>query len=544
MINLTTTYHISFLSDQRRTKNFFVLLVLLLCMTQHVVADPLFIPIPDDESGNYSYIWFVNNKDSIKLTDEEFYDNSAKVIFPINKYGLPKGDKTLEELEKVILPQINEDSMKLVAIVIRGAASPDGPYQFNKMLSERRAKALTDYVTSRLIFKDLKNPDNKRLSQEFIVEDYRSLCIALKNANDPDYEFVKELCDNYLAKNDERHLKSALMKTRKGQLWQRLRRTYFPDLRAARIMLFFRKQESSEMVVAMKEITTEETPRTGAIGIKPPIGANDTITTDTLLTTQVEEEGVFLRKKMLAVKTNVLLYGAYIPGYDRWAPIPNVAIEYYPLNGHFTFGASFDMPWWQDYDAHKYFQFRNYQLEARYYPRGAVRANKSKNRVYEANLEAYEHNKKAYTGFYLQGYTHLAVFGICFDANRGWVGEGIGAGVGVGYVMPLSNSGRWKLELGLQAGFFRCKYDPYQFENPVNPAYSDGLYYYKWTQRPDLFKKRQYRWNWIGPTRIGITISYDLLYRRIQKKGISFKSYETYKTFRTQVTKVERRAYE
>lgn len=541
MINLTTTYGPIFLSDRRRMKNIFALLVLLLCMTQYVVADPLFIPLPDDERGNYSYIWFVNNKDSIKLTDEQFYDNSAKVVFPINKYGLPKGDKTLEELEKVILPQINEDSMKLVAIVIRGAASPEGPYQFNKMLSERRAKALTDYVTSRLIFKDLKDPANKRLSEEFIVEDYRSLCIALERANDPDYEFVKDLCDNYLAKNDERHLKSALMKTRKGQLWKRLRRTYFPDLRAARIMLFFRKQESSEMVVALKEITPDESKKTGALDIKPSSGETTVVATDTLLAQEVEEEGVFLRKKMLAVKTNVLLYGAYIPGYDRWAPIPNIAIEYYPLNGHFTFGASFDMPWWQDYDAHKYFQFRNYQLEARYYPRGAVKASKSNNRVYEPNLEAYEHNKKAFTGFYLQAYTHLAVFGICFDADRGWVGEGIGAGVGAGYVLPLSSSGRWKLELGLQVGFFRCKYDPYQFENPVNPAYRDGLYYYKWTQSPDLFKKRQYRWNWIGPTRVGITLSYDLLYRRIQKKGISFKSYETYKTFRTQITKVERR---
>ena len=65
------------------------------------------------------------------------------------------------------------------------------------------------------------------------------------------------------------------------------------------------------------------------------------------------------------------------------------------------------MPWWQDYNAHKYFQFRNYQLEARYYPRGAVNASKSNNRVSEANLEAHEHNKKAFTGFYLQAYTHL-----------------------------------------------------------------------------------------------------------------------------------------
>ena len=142
------------------------------------------------------------------------------------------------------------------------------------------------------------------------------------------------------------------------------------------------------------------------------------------------------------------------------------------------------------------------------------------------NEENRAYNKKAYTGFYLQGYAHLAVFGICFDENRGWVGEGAGAGIGAGYVLPLSREGHWRLEFGLQAGFFRCKYDPYQFENPVNPAYRDGLYYYKWTQRPSLFEKRQYRWNWIGPTRIGITLSYDLLYRRIEKKGVSFKSTE------------------
>jgi hypothetical protein len=126
----------------------------------------------------------------------------------------------------------------------------------------------------------------------------------------------------------------------------------------------------------------------------------------------------------------------------------------------------------------------------------------------------------------LQGYAHGGVFGICFDESRGWVGEGVGAGIGAGYVMPITKSGRWRLEMGAQLGYFRCKYDPYQYENPVNPAYRDGLYYYKWTQKPEFFKKRQYRWNWLGPTRIGITLTYDLLYRKLQSKGVSLKSTE------------------
>ena len=112
------------------------------------------------------------------------------------------------------------------------------------------------------------------------------------------------------------------------------------------------------------------------------------------------------------------------------------------------------------------------------------------------------------------------------DKNRGWVGEGVGAGIGAGYVMPITKTGRWRLEMGVQLGYFRCKYDPYKYENPVNPDYHDNLYYYKWTDKPEFFKKRQYRWNWLGPTRIGITLTYDLLYRKIQSKGVGLKSTE------------------
>ena len=102
-------------------------------------------------------------------------------------------------------------------------------------------------------------------------------------------------------------------------------------------------------------------------------------------------------------------------------------------------------------------------------------------------------------------------------AKRGWVGEGIGGGVGVGYVLPLSKKGHWKLEFSLQAGVFHTKYDPYQWENPVNPAYQDNLYYYDWKGKPSLFKTRQYNFTWIGPTRIGISLSYDLIYRKARK---------------------------
>ena len=511
----------------------FIVLIALTSMLSAVAAT-LYVMSDFGSYENYPYIRFVEDKDSINLTDEEFYDNCAKVVFPVNKYGLPKNDKTLEELDKIVLPRINADSLELIAIVIRGAASPEGPFLNNKMLSERRGKALTDYVTSRLTFNGLrdsvagkKGATPKSITLDYDIEDYRSLCIAMKKANDPDYEYVKGLTDKYLANNDMRRLKTALMNTRKGLLWRRLLRVYYPQLRSARIMLFFRKYQPVEI----PEIQPEELDTVAIVApdttiITPP----DTTVVDTLVSPSPQDEW---RRPVLAVKTNLLLDVAYVPGYDRWCPIPNVALEYYPKNGHFTFGASFDMPWWQDYDAHKYFQARNYQAEARYYFKGANEPNKT-HRVNETH-ESHETNRphdsqnpyrNAYTGFYLQGYVHGTVFGICFDENRGWVGEGAGAGIGAGYVMPITRSGHWKLELGVQLGYFRCKYDPYQYENPVNPAFRDGLYYYKWTQKPEFFKKRQYRWNWLGPTRVGITLSYDLLYRKNHSKGVSLKSKE------------------
>ena len=518
----------------------YALLVLLFVMSLSAMAQQPFMVPANSKDSIYPFVRYVSGRDSMGLTNEEFFDDCAKIIFPVNKYVLPKNDPTLRVLEKEVLPRLNKDSSQLVGVLIRGAASPEGPYKWNKFLGEHRAKALTDFVNARLLFKTAPDAldvyvDSAAmlLHQESITEDYPSLCVAMKKADDPNYNYVKDICDHYLAKNDEKQLKKVLMTVQGGKLWRYLLKTYYPQLRAARFMLFFRQRP---------DIITDPT-----IVREMVLPKKELVLPDPILPVLPSEE-VLIRKKLLAVKTNLLFWGAYIPGYNRWAPIPNIALEYYPLKGHFTYGASFDMPWYQDYKAHKYFQFRNYQVEGRYYLKGAQ--NPTSSTWAEESQEAHEYNRKAYTGFYLQAYAHAAIFGICFDENRGWVGEGAGGGVGFGYVMPLCKSGHWRLELGVQAGFFRCKYDPYQYENPVNEEYRDHLYYYKWTNKPELFKKRQYRYTWLGPTRVGITLSYDLLYRRVQKKGVSLKSFETYwinkpnEAYKPNETNKERRAHE
>ena len=438
--------------------------------------------------GNYPYVRFTEKGADIQLSDNEFYNISRKVVFPVSKHILPENSPILKELENEVIPLINKDSLTIRRLMIRGASSPDGSYQFNKQLGEKREQSLFDFFNSRLA----QPMTDNELLREVIAEDYRYLCILMRDAGDVDYPKVQDLCDKYLVNNRYTALEAALKKVNGGKLWKRLVKTYFPELRSARFVIFLEQpEEEEEDVKAVAAEPTEQDDHTGRIATVP----------EPEPTPAVSEPTILKRRELLSIKTNLLLDGAYVPGYDRWCPIPNVAIEYYPLHGHFTYGASIDFPWWQDYWHQKYFQVRNYQLEARYYLRSGDIGNNTPG------------EGAAFRGWYAQAYIHGGLFNICFDADRGWEGEGIGAGVGVGYVLPISRNGHWRLEFGAQFGFFRCKYDPYQFECPVDPTEQDHLYYYKWRLDADLFQKRQYRYNWFGPTRIGVTLSYDLLYR-------------------------------
>ncbi len=448
------------------------------------------------QDDKYSYVVILGEdvRKSEDISDSLFYKISRKVIFPVNKYSIPRNSQFRRELLGEILPYFDNDEYTLESMIIRGAASPEGPYGWNRTLSQLRRKALVD-----LIADNVNHPMDSCLTVKEVPEDYLYLLLLMKERKDKDYGRVAAVVDRYIDK-DQRKLKEELMAMDGKALWKRLLSDYFPEMRAARVVLLFRhhinldvqKPDAADFSTAIDVPLQPST-------LRLPVG----------MTLRLP------RREVLSVKSNLLLDFAYMPGgYNRFCPIPNVAVEYYPMHGHFTFGASFDCPWWQNYREHKYFQVRNYQLEARYY-------------LKSGSVERTGYGKgAAYKGWYAQAYAHAGLFGICFDADRGWEGEGVGAGLGVGYVLPLTRKGHWRLEFGLQAGVFWTKYDPYQYESVLYPDIHDDLYYYKWDQFGDLFKRRQHRLTWLGPTRVGITLTYDLLYRRRVKKGVSLKSWE------------------
>lgn len=373
------------------------------------------------------------------------------------------------------------DSYTINDVHIIGSASPEGSYAGNKLLAEQRGASLKKILEANYpgLFTDKVK---WQVSQK--TEDWDEVLERVKASDLKDKDTVISIIKNvpeitvnkkgqtiYTRKNRLKNLYG-------GRTWKELDTKVFPYIRGANLNLIVNiiVKPEPEPIVVPEPVVVEEP-------VQEPVAEPAPVV-------EYYEWG----QPMLAVKTNLLLYGFYLPQYG-FAPIPNVAIEFYPRHGHWTAGASLDIPWWQNYyPKHKFFQFRNWQFEARRYFRGDA----------------------DFTGFYAQAYIHTGVFGIGFSKYKGWEGEGVGGGLGAGYVMPISKDKHWKLEFNLQVGYMTCKYDPYLYGHPTDGA-EDGLYYYDWHYKPSLFKERQYRYNWIGPTRIGVTISYDLLRYKKQR---------------------------
>lgn len=416
----------------------------------------------------------------VTTTDSIFIRNSRPINFVVNKIDISDSDRRW--ITDTLIPKLNALGDRGI-IIGRATASPEGPYPNNVRLARERRASVDALLGSYGI-------STSRIRYDIVPEDYPLLRSLMLLERDSLLHVTDSLMQRYGA--DAAALKDAMKRHDGGRYWQYVLRHYFNKLRAVRIMAIDRT------LVDLHDKSLFQPLTTAAIVPAPDLIAPPQDLLTDFLFPAIRRP----RRELLSVKTNLLFDFAYMPGYDRFCPIPNIAIEYYPLHGHFTYGASFDCPWWQNYDDHKYFQVRNYQIHTRYYLRSGDIALRTPG------------DGAAFKGLYFSAYAHAGLYNICFDERRGWEGEGFGGGLGIGYVTPLSRNEHWRLEFGIQAGFFYTPYDPYQWLCPIDPDNDVRQYYYKWYGDAKDFKTRQHRYTWFGPTRIEVTLSYDLLYRK------------------------------
>ncbi len=479
-----------------------------------------------------SYIIFSGdaNREAFEI-DSLFYLRSLPIIFPVSKVVVDPNNRELNDFLRYAVPLLKAQNTKNARIRVRSVASPEGPLWFNKQLSKGRRDALLKIFEQNGI-------TASDIQIDVVDEEYELLAFFMRQVGDRDAGIVSRMVAEGL-KNPVQ-LKKRMMKFKNGELWERIKAEYFPQLRASRFMIIFPENEQEDIASVVDSLRQAEAlidtiplvqPDT-LFDIFPSVLPNtiaeilpDTLAVDTLAVIQleeqdsIEEERIPLRE-MLGIKTNLLEWGAYVPQYG-FCPMPNVEVEFYPRHGHWTFGAKFDCPWWVGNTTnHKYFELRNYEFYGRYYLRNSDKSYADDRHTLPAE------GKSAFQRFYVAGYVHNFIYEIGFSAKKGWVGEGLGGGLGVGYVLPISRDGHWRLDFSLQVGYLWAKYDPFVYGKPIyHGGEIDGNYYYNTDLYRDEFVKRLHRFTWFGPTKVGISLSYDLLYRKTHK-GTTFKSWE------------------
>ena len=430
---------------------------------------------------------------------QQFCLYSLDVNFKVNKTNIDPSSASYRKLIEEIVPIMKQRNLYLHHMYVRMSASPEGSYANNVRLAKGRGQALVDSLS-----RYIDMPSNDQIVFNTVPEDYAYLYKLIEQSSDVDRDTIMAVINKYTG--DDAKTKAALRAINGGVTWRRLLKEYYPQLRSARVVFYFTRYKLAEPELVEAD------------------DVNDIILTGhSVLTNPTNAFDVFGKKDrakepMLAVKTNMLYNAFFIPGvaYD---PIVNVEVEYYPHNSNWSFVGEYEFPWWSNDEGmlptsrHHYFQMLNGQLEARrYFTFDGLKPN------FQAD---YTH-----TGHYLSVYGHAFLYDFCFDSTQGYgyQGEGWGAGLGYGYVKRLGSNpkSRWKLEAFLKWGFFETRYDPYKYGAKYDNAgnFVSAKYYYDYDGDISLFVRRNHRFrSWfLYPTGAGITLSYDLLDRRLKLK--------------------------
>lgn len=426
-----------------------------------------------------------NEEEAPVMTDSLFNALAVGVRFQVGKTEVNTNSDFFRTYRQ-LLPFLQREGYQLRQLFLRGAASPEGNYENNRRLGQGRTAALQSLIQSDLSGGPFAQQEIK-MDVQSVTEDYGYLITLMQQNNDADYTRVKQIFDQ--CQGDEQSCKSQLIRLDGGSLWNRLKQQYFAELRTARIVLWLSRPKPVFENVSVSNVEVEKVEKPDTIVVAAPVIQ---VQAPVEVPQQPQE-----RRHLMALRTNLLHDFFYMPQFGM-AYSPNLQLEYYPLDGHYTYNAGVTWGTNRKWSQQKFWQWRDIQLEVRRYFRGGGEF------------------LGAYVGLYGQG----GKYGIGLSKTKGWEGEGGGAGLSIGYVMPLNKRGNWRLEFMAAVGAYITRYDPYIYGNPISGE-EDGDYYYDYIGSATNFKERNHQFTWFGPTNLGIQITYDILYRRNKsaKKG-------------------------
>ena len=456
--------------------------VFLLFAVVHAGAQKL-----DDKSyrqlGEFPFVIVSENSvTGAPAISDSLFDAAAQGIrFRVNSTQLQASDPFVSLYKEVLVPWLKANDMELREVFVRGAASPEGPYLNNVRLSRGRTARLIELLRSQL---GQSMDGASDVNVQSITEDYGLLVKMMYQAADADAARVEGIWQR--CQGDEQECKRLLKALDKGKVWPRLVKEYFPALRQARVILWFaRKADAAPRITPIR-------PQVEKRLLSLPQQRLQYLPAAPVSLPAEAPAPAYTRRHLIAARTNLVHDLLYVPQFG-FAPGGNIQLEYYPLRGHYTLNAGFTFTNHRRWQQHKFFQIRDFQLEARRYFKG----------------------NGQFTGLYLGAYAQGVVYGIGFGKDQGWEGEGAGGGISVGYTWKLNRKGSLRLEVSAALGVLYTRYDPYVYGNPYTGT-DTGLYYYDYLGNAADFVKRNHQLTWLGPTNAGVHITYDIIYRKKQ----------------------------
>ncbi len=317
---------------------------------------------------------------------------------------------------------LDDSTISILNVSFCGAASPEGNYQLNRRLARGRLEALEKVVRSRVDVPDsIISRDDNYIPWEHL----------LSMMQESDFSYKEEI-RMILARQPElvayRHGQQIdrrilqLQQLDGGRAWQELHRRYFSRMRNACVVFVTYRRVKQPMSLK----ADNSLPRTASRSMDIP--------------TTIPSPRPFPVESWhphLYIKTNALGLGL---------AIANAAVEV-DLYKHWSFNLPVYYSAWDYFSSTVKFRTFAVQPEVRYWF-------SDRNDGWFASI----HGALAYY--------NIATDGEYRTQDHDGKSPALGGGLSVGYRLPLSRDGRWKLEASVGAGAYPLHYD--KFRNRSN----------------------------------------------------------------------------
>ncbi len=189
--------------------------------------------IPFFGAKDYVYDFIEPEKVLVKCYKDSF---DCKVTFPVAQYGLREtfadNSQELAKLGQFVSESLKIKGAELKSVYIKGYASPEGDFDYNRSLAQRRTKTLSDYIANRY-------PALKKAvvySAEGIGEDWEGLKAAVSGSNLANKDEILFIIEH---NQNDMERESAIRELDNGRIYHILLKEFYPKLRRTTFSLSF-----------------------------------------------------------------------------------------------------------------------------------------------------------------------------------------------------------------------------------------------------------------------------------------------------------------